>query len=103
MKSRGYLVPAATMLFTLLAPGVTRSMDRTGPTVGDFLARVAVLTGEQQRERSGTADATKVFDLTADLERSTPLTYGAISRIAADLGIRVTTPAVPAGPVSAER
>jgi len=103
MKNRGYVVLAGTVLLALLVPTVTRSMDGTAPSVGDFLARLAVLTGQQQRERRGHADATQVFALTADLDRSAPLTYGAISRIAADLGVAVTPPAVPAAPVSAER
>ena len=101
MNRKGYLAPAVAMLLVFLVPGVNRATDRATPTVGDFLARVAVLASQQQRGES--SDAARVFELTAGLDRSEPLTYGGISRIAADLGVSVTPHAVPTAPVSAER
>ena len=101
MNRKSYLAPVVATMLVFFVPAVSRATDRAIPTVGDFLARVAVLASQQQTG-GGSSDVTRVSKLTAGLDRSEPLTYGAISRIAADLGVSVTPHAVPTAPVSAE-
>jgi hypothetical protein len=85
-----YPLAAAAFLSASIAWGAAVPAGANPATVGDFVKRVAVLTGTQ----SGVVAKAKLESI-ADLTAAAPLTYGMVSRIAADLGIRVAPPANP--------
>lgn len=93
-----YPLAAAALLSASVAWGSAVPEGTNPATVADFVKRVAVLTGTQ----SGAAAKSKVESI-ADLTAAAPLTYGTVSRIAADLGIRVAPPADPDATVNVAR
>jgi hypothetical protein len=75
--------------------GAAYSSDSGPATVAQFLNRLAAQVKAQPSEANGSKAAAKPAPVWADLNSTAPLTYGTVSRIAADLGVQVAPPANP--------
>ena len=81
--------------------GVAYSSDPAPATVAQFLSRLAVQVKVQpSRTTESKAGAVKPATVQFDSSLNVPLTYDAVSRIAADLGVAIAPPANPGAVVS---
>jgi hypothetical protein len=97
MKIQSALILAAALAIAGALPGLALAVDRAPVTVGDFAARVAVLTGQPP---TVLAAAAKTDPANRALLGSS-LTFGAISMVAADLGVTLKSPINPTAQVTA--
>jgi hypothetical protein len=102
MKMRkGVALAGLVVVLSVGVSGSTYSSDSEPATVAQFVKRLAIEANVQPSTMAVSKGATpRPATAWADLNSSAPLTYGTVSRIAADLGVRVAPPANPDAVVS---
>jgi hypothetical protein len=102
MKTRkGVALAGLVIALSVGISGVAYSSDSAPATVGQFVKRLAVATQTQpSTTKASNGAATRTVAAWADLDPNSPLTYGTVYRIAADLGVQVAPPANPNAVVS---
>ena len=95
-KLKGVALAGLAIGLTAGISGTAYSSESDAATVGQFLKRLAVETQvHASTTQAPSSAATRKAAAWADLNSSSPLTYGAVYRIAAGLGVQVAPPANP--------
>jgi len=100
MTTRKLLAIAAVLLFVtayaMAAPGAGSAV-----TMGQFATQVVAALGQDARDIEAVKASLRSLGLMADFDAMAPLSTGMAARFAGELGVKVTRPLAPTGPMSA--
>jgi len=101
MTTRPVFVTIAVVLFVAASSMAATRAGGGVVTIGQFATQVVAAMGQDARDLEAVKTSLRTMGVSDDFDASAPLTAGMAAKLAGNLGIAVTRPATPAGPVSA--